>query len=187
MKTLIMLALLCACPAFSQMDVSVDEGPPKVGYTVYLPDYDVNGNPLYQCTARSLQPSTTFRRSDSTITSITDSSNTATIVLPNHGLLPNNGITISGATVDTDLNGTYSVVSVSDANTFTITTASVTDAAYSESTLTITTTAPRTNQPIWAILRLTYSSANLVTKQWAGGTSSANARICANRASLSYQ
>lgn len=187
MKKIITLALLCACAGFGQLDVSVDEGPPRVGYTVYVPEYDVNDNPLYQCVTRSIRPTTTFRRSDSTITSITDSSNTATIVIPNHGLRPNNGITISGATVDSDLNGTYSVVAVSDANTFTITTASVTDAAYTESTLVITTTAPRTNQAIWSISKFTYNGTNFVIKQWAGGAPSNSAYSCDGRATLSYQ
>lgn len=72
-----------------------------------------------------------------TVTSITDSSNTATIVFPvNHGLVNGDIIKISGATVDTDLNGNYSFTKTS-ATQGTVTSASVTDQAYTETTLRV--------------------------------------------------
>jgi hypothetical protein len=46
-------------------------------------------------------------------------------------------VKISGATVDTDVNGNYSVT-VTTTTVFTITSASVTDATYTESTLRVT-------------------------------------------------
>lgn len=72
------------------------------------------------------------------VTSITDSSNTATIVFPaSHGLITGDIIKISGATVDTDLNKNYTFTKV-DAVTGTVTSASVTDQAYTETTLRVT-------------------------------------------------
>ena len=65
------------------------------------------------------------------ITSVVDSGTTATLtfVFP-HGMTTSSRLTISGVTTDTDLNGTYAVVSVPTTKTLTITTANVTDGSY---------------------------------------------------------
>ncbi|NQV21608.1 MAG: hypothetical protein HQ511_09350, partial [Rhodospirillales bacterium] len=52
-----------------------------------------------------------------------------------HNLVIGNPVVVSGATVDTDLNGGYTVATVPTSKTFTFTTASVADAAYVEATL----------------------------------------------------
>lgn len=71
------------------------------------------------------------------VTSITDATATATVVTPSpHGLITGDIVKVSGATVDTDVNGNYSVT-VTNSTTFTFTSANVTDAAYTETTLRI--------------------------------------------------
>ncbi len=102
-----------------------------------------------------------------------------------HGLAVNDRVTVSGATVDTDLNGVYAIVTVGSSTTFTITTVSVADATYTESTLKFTTTAPRTTLPIWGIQKFTYATSVLQATQWAGGSSTG--QVCADRATLQFQ
>lgn len=73
-----------------------------------------------------------------TVTSIVDLVNTATVTTTSpHGLVTGDIVKISGATVDTDLNGNYSVT-VSSTTVFTVTSASVSDATYTEATLRVT-------------------------------------------------
>lgn len=72
------------------------------------------------------------------VTSIVDATNTATVTTTTpHGLVTGDIVRISGATVDADLNGNYSVT-VTSATVFTITSANVSDATYTESTLRVT-------------------------------------------------
>lgn len=90
----------------------------------------------------TVQMDMTAKVSDLTLTSIVNSGTTATITFhsTHYGtveLQAGDTITISGATVDTDLNGTYTVNSKTS-TTVTVTTASVTNATYTESTLTVT-------------------------------------------------
>jgi len=83
------------------------------------------------------------------VTSITDAANTATVVTPeNHGLVTGDIIKVTGATVDTDLNGFYAVT-VTGVKGFTFTSANVTDAAYTEATLRI----QKVNQPAACLVR----------------------------------
>jgi len=73
------------------------------------------------------------------VTSITNLSTTGTIVFPEpHGLAVGDVVKVSGATVDTDLNCNSAVATVADGVTCTITTASVSNAAYTEATLRVT-------------------------------------------------
>ena len=73
------------------------------------------------------------------VTSIVDLSDAATVTTPvPHGLIVGDIVCISGATADTDLNGNYAVATVPTTTTFTIVTANVTDATYTEATLRIT-------------------------------------------------
>jgi hypothetical protein len=115
------------------------------------------------------------KRSDSTLTSIGVNSGTGvgtvtTNASSPHGLYVGARVTISGATVDTDLNGTYVVQTVTSTTVYTITTANVGTATYTESTLVITTTNPLTTLPIWALLVNKYASAaagaNLIYSAW---------------------
>lgn len=75
-----------------------------------------------------------------TLTSIVVSTNVATATTgAAHGLVPGSQVTISGATVDTSLNATYTVLTTPAPTTLTFTTSSVSDATYTESTLVMTT------------------------------------------------
>jgi len=82
-------------------------------------------------------PIPTFARANFTLVSIVVAANVATVTtnIP-HGLASNRLVTVSGATVDTDLNGTYSIT-VTSPTTFTFPTTSVSAATYNETTLVI--------------------------------------------------
>lgn len=72
------------------------------------------------------------------VTSIVDATNTATVTTTTpHGLVTGDIVKISGGTVDTDINGNYSVT-VTTTTAFTVTSANVTDATYTEATLRVT-------------------------------------------------
>jgi len=122
--------------------VNQSAGPPPTAWTT-LYFYDGSSNLEYVCYADPDQPTVTFgevavtfARSDTTLTDITDSGNTSTATTAAAHYLPVGAtVVVSGATVDADLNGTYTVVTVPSNVTFTFTTADVSDAAYTESTL----------------------------------------------------
>jgi hypothetical protein len=135
----------------------------------------------YSCYASPQQPAYSYLRTNSTLTNIVVSTNTATMTAPNHGLQVGNRIVVSGATVDIDLNGTYLVLTTADANTLTFTTASVANATYNESTLAVTTRSVRSSAAIWLVMRISYVSSNPVRIQW-----SDQFQICDNRATLYY-
>jgi hypothetical protein len=161
--------------------VNPSEGPPQYSWTnlfFYIP---ASTNLEYICMARSAQNSFSWSIG-SGLTSIVDAANTATVTTSTaHGLSAGNLVTISGATADTDLNGSYYVQAVGSATTFDITTANVTDTTYNSAPLAVATTAPRSSAAIWSIQKLVYSGSNLIAKQWAGGNSGFKA-ICDNRA-----
>lgn len=143
-----------------------------------------NGDLEYVCFTSPDQPSFSWTRVDATLTSIVVLTDTGTVTTSTaHGLQPGNLVTLAGATVDTDLNGTYVVQTVGSTVTFTITTASVANNTYVEATLTAATTAPRTTAAIWSIQKLVYDAGNFNTHvQWAGGLPSAYKYIADNRA-----
>lgn len=122
--------------------VNQSAGPPPTAYTT-LYSYDGSDNLEYICKAKPNQPTATFgevavtfARSDSTLTNITDSSNTSTATTAAaHYFAAGATVVVSGATVDADLNGTYTILTVPSNVTFTFTTADVSDAAYVESSL----------------------------------------------------
>jgi len=161
-------------------------GPEPSAYTSLF--YYNSTDLQYTCKARSLQPASSFARTGTTITltNIVVATNTATAtVSAAHGLTANNKIVVSGATVDTDLNGTYALTSVGT-TTLVFTTASVADATYTDATLVITTTAPRTTLPIWEVKKYTVAASLVTAVQSAVGISSPS-QICGNRTTLSYQ
>jgi hypothetical protein len=96
-----------------------------------------------------------------TLTKITVASNVGTVTFPNaHNLAAGDQITVSGATVSTNLNKTYTVATISLSNPLilTIATASVPDATYTDSTLTITSIAPYVRSPLGIDDSLNYLS-----------------------------
>ena len=166
-------------------DVIISPAAPKQSVAIVI-DNDANANAEY--IGKALSPTSYTHRFSvatcgtsycSALTNLIDGTNTGTVTAANHGLRIGNEVCVTGGT-DTDLNACYYVQTVADANTFTITTASVTDATYTTG-LVITTRAPRTTDPIWTITKNTFeliSSAYYLTDV---ATSKPNS-IWANRA-----
>lgn len=151
--------------------------------------YDGSNNLTYVCMAGPLQPSFSWTRSATTLTSIVDSGSTSTVTTSTaHGLQVGNQITISGATVATALNGSYVIQTVGATTSFTITTSGVGDGTFTESTLAVATTAPRSNALIWTILKMSYNGSNLLTNvQWAQGNSGTYTKSCDSRTTYDYR
>lgn len=182
MKILV-LAVLCAAALFSQGGPPVNQvdGPPPAPI-VQLFDYS-GSSLIYKGFAPAfLQSSsvcanlgaTCIQRTDSTLTSIAVATNVATVTCASAcGVWQGQRVTVSGATVDTDLNGTYTVTSdtSTSATTYTFTTANVADATYNEATLRISTNSPLTTQAMWAIqIFKTDTSSNTSTISWANNS-----------------
>ena len=186
MLRFIALALTCAFMTLAQQQdgpsVTIGQLPNGRPATVlgFFPSATTN----YFCTAETRQPTYTASVAAATMTNIVDSSNTATVNWTAHGLAVGNRVTVAGAS-DADLNTSYIIATVPDANSFTITTANVTDATYTTG-VTVATTAPRTSASIWSVVRMTFDgSGNLTAKQNGIRTTSAGL-ICDNRATLAY-
>jgi hypothetical protein len=206
LKTLVSLALL-AGPVLAQGNgtVALSYGNPDAAFTTLF-FYDGMDHLEYKCIAPAFRNPAAYvwaitpTAGQGTLTSIVDSSNTATVTTAaNHGLSPGNRVVVAGVTGDTDLNGTYVVQTVGSATTFTITTASVTDGSYTNSGITVSSTAPRTSAPMWSIIKFTYDGDLLEMQQFAVGTgnngiaTTSYSFICDNRAvttgstAISYQ
>ena len=122
-------------------------------------DLDDNGNPIYVGSARSSQPyKTQWVKVAGTLTSIVVAANVGTVNKTAHGLYVGARVTVLGATVDTDLNGSYIIATVPGVDSFTITTVAVANGTYIESTLEVDTLAPRTNDTVWSIRKLSYTA-----------------------------
>lgn len=144
--------------------------------------YDGSSNLQYICTANQKQGIALWKRSDSTLTNIVVSSNTATVTTASaHFLYTGARVTISGATVDTDLNGTYTVLSSASSTTFTFTTANVSNATYNEATLVASTDYPLLNSAVWAIQVSQYTTTTLDGTLWASSNVAYNLK-CSDRA-----
>lgn len=179
MKSLVLC--LIASAVWGQTIVNPTQGPPPDAFTTLL-YYDGSNNVEYACKAKAIQPSFSWTRSATTLTNIIVATNVGTATTSSaHGLAVGNPVTVSGATVDTDLNGTYYVQTIGSSTTFTITTASVADATYNESTLAVATVAPRTTAAVWDIVHYNYTTSYVSAIQKAGGKAGLNS-ICANRA-----
>ena len=149
----------------------------KTAPSTVLNFYDGSNNLEYVC--RTPYPATRskFTIADNTLTSIVVSSNTGTVTIPSHGLAIGNAITVTGTTGDTDLNDTWIVQTVTNANVFTITTANVSNATYNNAGMIVTTNAPRSSAPIWQISKYSYTSTYRTREQ-----NSRPNQICDNRA-----
>lgn len=183
MKKLLLSVIIFASSLCAQrgIEVNLSQSPPISAYTKLF-FYDGSNQLEYVCTALSQQPSFSWTRAASTLTSIVDAANTSTVTTSTaHGLAVGNLVTITGATVDTDLNGTYFIQTVGSTTTFTITTSGVSDATYTESTLVVATTAPRSSASMWDITKYIYAATLMSHAQHAGGKSATNS-ICDNRA-----
>jgi hypothetical protein len=183
-----LLALACAVSLYAQgsgSPVNQTSAPPPAPF-VNLLDYSGTSLIYVGIAPQFLQPvpscsnlgSTCIQRTDSTLTSIVVLTNVATVTCSTAcGVWTGQRVTVSGATVDTDLNGTYTVSSVTStsATTYTFTTASVSNNTYNESTLRIATSQPLTTQSVWAIRVLKYDgSSNLISTEWANASVAMN-------------
>lgn len=165
--TLLAVALLCSAQPNATI-VNQTGGPPPT--PAWISKFFNDGtNVTYECRAMSIGALTQYKRTDSTLTSIVDSGTTGTVNATAHNLYAGAYVTVSGATVDTDLNGSYVVKTVPDANSFTITTASVGDTTYTESTLVVSTNNPRLDAAVWAIKVFRYDTTFPDLVKWAKG------------------
>jgi hypothetical protein len=185
MKRLLIGLAVCAC-AFGQQTVRTSDRPaPESTEDLYF--YDGSSNLEYICTADTPSVISVFGVTAAlsnqprssigavTITNIVDATNTATATFSGaHGLAVGHRIVVSGGTVDTDLNGTYTVATVADSTHITFTTANVSDATYTDTGLIITTTAPRSNSNVWSIKKFSYTSTSINRGRWLNGTPAGN-------------
>jgi hypothetical protein len=177
-------------------------GPPQFAYEE-LYYRDASNNIEYICWAQPLQSlytifhvtgassSAPFSGTAANLTSIADSTNTATVTTSAaHGLRVGQRITVAGATIDTDLNGTYTILTTASTTTFTFTSASVSDATYTEATLYVTTNYTRDSQRVWSIQKFYYTTTYLDRVAWAhpatgsltaGGPTTGFANACSAR------
>lgn len=194
MKKLI-IGLLAALSLYGQnTTVALSRGNPDAAYTAlyfYSTTYLT-----YVCRTPAFRQQSTYTwavtptTGQGTLTSVAVLTNVGTVTTSaNHGLTVGNRVTIAGATVDTDLNGSYYVQTVGSATTFTISTSSVANATYVDAGMSLYTTAPRTTAAIWNIEKFTYDgSNNLVADQFSVGNvtggiaTTAYSFICDNRA-----
>lgn len=188
--------LLAAMSLYGQVSttVALSKGNPDAAYTTL--NFYSGANLIYICKAPAFRQQATYTWAitpgvgQGTLTNVVVLTNTGTVTTSAaHGLTIGNKVTITGATVDTDLNGSYYVQTVPSSTTFTITTASVANATYTDATMSLYTTAPRTTAPIWSIQRYGYDgSNNRITEQFAvssvtGGVGTvAYSFICDDRA-----
>jgi hypothetical protein len=118
--------------------------------------------------------------------SITTGAASIVTVAGGHGLHINTSpqVTIKGATLTwAGLNGTFKVT-VLDSTSFSVPFNSSALGAVT-GTVVMTTTAPRTSSPIWAVTKITTDAVgNPLSDLWANG---GWANVCDNRTILSYQ
>lgn len=191
MKTIVLLGALCLSTFAQTTGSPVSVVAFRSSQPFRLFDYDGSNQMIY---AGETQPfidytrivgTSAFRwtRAATTLTNIVVSSNTGTITTSTaHGLSVDQQVCVTGATVDTDLNACYNVLTVGSTTTFTITTASVANATYNESTLVLSTNSPLSTQPIWSLCKYTYTSSNLTKTACAGGAAKNQSYIWDNRA-----
>ncbi len=191
MRTLTIL-LLSISGLFAQTspEYTPSIAPPNTPYTTLF-FRDGSQNIEYICKALSNQPTHVWYAAGNTpvLTSIVDSSNTATVTTAvAHGLSAGNRIQIYGVTSDTDLNGTYFVASAPTDTTFTFTTADVTDGTFdatSDAGMQMSTNSPRSNAFIWSIQKNFYTTTYVDRSAWAEGSTVTN-KSCASRATYAY-
>jgi len=191
MRTLIVfIAISLSLVAQTSPEYTQSISPPNTAYTSLF-FRDGSNNTEYICKALSNQSTYNWYAAGSSpvLTSIVDSSNTATVTTAvAHGLSIGNRVQITGVTTDVDLNGIYVVVTAPTDTTFTITTASVTDGTYDGTTdvaMQMATNAPRANALIWSIEKMFYTTTYTDRIAWAEGNTVAN-KSCTDRASYAY-
>ncbi len=169
-------------------DQILSEAPARFGWQ-RLCYYDASGNLIYVCYAPlSAIASAAVSIAAADLTNVVVLTNVGTVnTAAAHGLTVGSKVVLSGWTVDAQLNGTYEVLTVPTSTSFTITTASVSDATYTDAGGVVTGTAIYDTSACWAIQRHWYDGSNrLVKSGWAEGVTTATL-IAASRASYSYR
>jgi hypothetical protein len=171
----LLLLAVCLCGVVSaQSAVAISDIPIKEA-TEERFYRDGSGNVEYICTAvATIRPESTWTRSadssyqpsstvaQGTLTSIAVLTNVATATTSvAHGYSIGQWVTVTGGSVDTDLNGFYKIASVPSGTTFTFVVANVSDATYNEATLRFSSSAPRTNALVWAIKKFIYTGGDI--------------------------
>lgn len=151
-------------PAYDGSAVRISPGPNDKQYTRRLA-YDGSGRVEYIGYAARNQPEYAWTIASGRLVSIVVSGTTATVTTATaHGMTSSGAsVTISGVTGDTDLNNTYYLQTTPSVTTFTVTVASVTAATYSNSGISVTTTAARGTDSIWLIEKYLYDGSGNVT------------------------
>lgn len=135
----------------------------------------------YICDAPSVVPQTSVSVAAGTATNIVVSSNVGTVTVQAHGLWAGAVVTVSGSSTSA-LNATYSVVSVTDENTYVISTSGVSNGTYTTG-IRISTNSPLVTDPLWSISVYVYSSGVLSNTHLGGGSLSLNSKAkCSDRA-----
>ena len=158
--------------------------------------YDGSSNLQYVCYAQPIQSS--FRYAPTwaitptgnqlTLTSIVVATNVATATVSGSTikLQVGNKITVAGSPTAA-VNGSFIVASTPSSTTITYAD-TVADGTYNTAAITLSSTAPRSDDPVWSILKMTYNGSNLLTNlQWADGSSGNYGHSCDARATQVYQ
>ena len=163
---------------------------------VDLTTYDGSSNPIYTCSAASIQTgplhaptwAITPKAAQLTLTNIVVSANVGTITVSGSTikLQIGNAIVVAGSAT-TALNGTYVVQSTPSTTTVTITTSGVSNATFTDANLTVSSTAPRSDDGVWTVRKIVYSSGNPIRSQWAGGVRGGYTNSCDAQTTLVYQ
>jgi len=158
--------------------VLVSDAPGYDGHTKYA---YVSGQSTYICFARPAQTVATV-----TYTSISNAASAVVTVSGGHGFHLDSTplVTLSGGTGSWAIfNGEYKATILSS-TTFSIP-ANTTSAGAISGTVVLKTRAPRTNQNIWMVLKITNSASDdFQSSIWA---TNGYGNACDNRATLSYQ
>lgn len=180
MRSILIALGLCACAIAQTPEVSISQAPGPNPYQV------INGysgsNLIYTCYARTTVPSPGNPFS----ISAASNANPVSFTSASHGFNANSRplVTISGGTGNwTAVNGTFTAT-ITGTGTFTIPVDSTGFGALT-GTLTFTTSAPQTNQPVWAVKLYAYdASSNPIWVGWLGGNSAFRSK-CSDATSTS--
>lgn len=192
MKTIcLFVAFMVAAFAQDSGTVNVSQGPPQRGFSQHF-FYDAGGRVEYVCYAESSAKLATFV--------VTAATNATPIVVTTdvaHGLADGAVVTIFNGLGNTAVNGSFQVA-VASSTTLQLknrtTGANIAgNGTYSASTAVLQTSAPRTNEPIWAIQKYIYNGSGVLQRiVWIEGTTTANStsatgKVCDNRANYGAQ
>jgi hypothetical protein len=153
--------------------------------------YDGNNNVQYVCSAPQFAATTSRTVAATTLTNIVVATNVGTVTTSTpHGLYVGALVQVLGSAT-TALNGTYVIKTVPSTTTYTIVTAGVGDATYTDAGLVVSTSNPRLTDAVWSLqIFVNAGPSNAVSAAYfANNTVGLNQNsptprniICANRA-----